>query len=244
MTATDDWVLAEAFDRAAPSYDAMVALSPGYHQQLRSAADALIDALGEGDDVRVLDLGCGSGASTTAILQAWAAAGRPGTLRLTGVDASAGMIDQSRRKEWPAPVDFVVSDAIEYLQQVPDDSVDGVLAAYLLRNVEERDALLEQLARVLKPGGALVIHDYSVAGSRRARAVWAAVCHAIIIPLAAIKRSDVPLHRYLYVSVRDFDSVATVCARMQAAGLVNVRHRSFPGWQNHVVHTFAGSMPS
>ncbi|KYH43085.1 class I SAM-dependent methyltransferase [Branchiibius sp. NY16-3462-2] len=243
MTATDDWVLAEAFDRAAPTYDAMVALSPGYHQQLRSAADALIDALGDGD-ARVLDLGCGSGASTTAILQARSDAGRRGGLQLSGVDASAGMIAEARQKQWTSPVDLVVADAIEYLRQLPDDSVDGVLAAYLLRNVDERDALLEQLARVLKPGGALVIHDYSVAGSRRARAVWAAVCHAIIIPLAAIKGSDVPLHRYLYVSVRDFDSVATVCARMQAAGLVNVRHRSFPGWQNHVVHTFAGSMPA
>ena len=41
----DEWVLADAFDRAAPTYDAMVALSPGYHDQLRTAADALVERL-------------------------------------------------------------------------------------------------------------------------------------------------------------------------------------------------------
>ena len=72
----DGWVLADAFDRAAPTYDAMVALSPGYHDQLRSAAEALVDRLpargADGGALRVIDLGCGSGASTRAVLQAWA----------------------------------------------------------------------------------------------------------------------------------------------------------------------------
>jgi hypothetical protein len=42
---TQGWVLADAFDRAAPTYDAMVALSPGYHDQLLGAAGALLDRL-------------------------------------------------------------------------------------------------------------------------------------------------------------------------------------------------------
>ena len=45
MSASERWVLAEAFDRAAPTYDAMVALSPGYHDQLRTASEALVDRL-------------------------------------------------------------------------------------------------------------------------------------------------------------------------------------------------------
>lgn len=242
MTQDGAWVLAEAFDRAAPSYDAMVALSPGYHAQLRTAAQALVDEVPAGQqEARILDLGCGSGASTAALLAAWPQ-GRP--LRLTGVDASAGMVAQAREKQWPAEVDWRVADAAAYLRELPDQSVSGVLAAYLLRNVAERDELLAQISRVLVPGGVLVLHDYSVAGSLRARAVWAAVCHGVIIPLAAIKRSDVPLHRYLYASVRDFDSIGGVCARMQQAGLTEVRHRSYPGWQNHVVHTAVGHAPA
>jgi ubiquinone/menaquinone biosynthesis C-methylase UbiE len=243
------WVLADAFDRAAPTYDAMVALSPGYHDQLRTAAEALVDRLpapGAGDGaLRVLDLGCGSGASTRAVLDAWSAGGRPSDgLSVTGVDASEGMVGQARHKAWPASVTLVVSDAVAYLESLPSGSVDGVLAAYLLRNVPDRARLVTEVARVLRPGGGIVIHDYSVAGSARARAVWAAVCHGIIIPLAVVMRSDVPLHRYLYTSVRDFDSVDRICERLLAAGFVDVKHRSFPGWQHGLVHTVAGSAPS
>lgn len=240
----DGWVLADAFDRAAPSYDAMVALSPGYHDQLRTAATALVEGL-RPVGAAVLDLGCGSGASTRAVLDAWVAAGRrPADLLVRGVDASEGMVAQARAKDWPDEVDLVVADAVAFLGTLPDASVDGVLGAYLLRNVSDRGLLVREVARVLRPGGTFVVHDYSVAGSLRARAVWAAVCHGVIIPLAAVKGSDVPLHRYLYTSVRGFDSVEEVCRRLQGAGLVGVRHRSYPGWQDGVVHTVVGSRPS
>ena len=193
----------------------------------------------------MLDLGCGSGASTRALLDAWSARGGAGSrLSLTGVDASEGMVGQARAKRWPPSVGLVVSDAVQHLESMATGSVDGVLAAYLLRNVPDRERLVTEVARVLRPGGALVVHDYSVAGSARARAVWAAVCHGVIIPLAALKRSDVPLHRYLYTSVRDFDSVQQICDRLSGAGLVDVRPRSYAGWQHGLVHTVAGSAPS
>ncbi len=243
----EQWVLADAFDRAAPTYDAMVALSPGYHDQLRTAAEALVEGLpaGDGSPVQVLDLGCGSGASTRALLDAWSARrGSAGELSVTGVDASEGMVDQARAKTWPPSVTLVVSDAVAHLETLPSGSVDGVLAAYLLRNVPDRARLVREVARVLRPGGTFVLHDYSVAGNPRAKVLWAAVCHGIIIPLAVVKRSDVPLHRYLYTSVRDFDSVQRICERLLSAGLVDVRHRSYPGWQHGLVHTVVGSAPS
>lgn len=243
MTQEQSWVLAEAFDRAAPSYDAMVALSPGYHDQLLGAADGFVQRLPPHPDPAVVDLGCGSGASTAALLSAWTANGHGGAMQLTGVDASAGMLAQARDKQWPSGVRFVEDDAIGFLRGCADASLDGIFAAYLLRNVADRNALVDQLRRVLRPGGVLAVHDYSVAGNLRARLTWAAVCHGIIIPLAALKRSDVPLHRYLYTSVRDFDSVEQICGRLLAAGLVDVRHRSYPGWQNHLVHTVVATAP-
>ena len=193
----------------------------------------------------MLDLGCGSGASTRAVLDAWAArGGRSDAITVQGVDASEGMVAQARAKPWPRSVELVVSDAVAHLETLEDGSIDGVLAAYLLRNVPDRERLVREVARVLRPGGAVVVHDYSVAGSVRARVTWAAVCHGVIIPLAVVKRSDVRLHRYLYTSVRDFDSVGVICDRLQSAGLVDVRHRSYAGWQHGVVHTVAASSPS
>ena len=93
-----------------------------------------------------------------------------------------------------------------------------MLAAYLLRNVPDRARLVGRGGPACcGPAAAFVIHDYSVAGNTRAKVLWAAVCHGIIIPLAVVKRSDVPLHRYLYTSVRDFDSVDRICERLLAA---------------------------
>lgn len=243
---TQGWVLADAFDRAAPTYDAMVALSPGYHDQLLGAAGALLDRLPapDGSALTVLDLGCGSGASTQALLEQWRTrGGAADLLDVTGVDMSEGMVAQAHSKSWATGVDLVVSDAVTYLETLPDDSVDGILACYLLRNVPDRERLVREMARVLRPGGGVVIHDYSVQGNTRAKAIWATICHGVIIPLAVIKRSDVPLHRYLYTSVRDFDSVARICERLLGAGLVDVRHRTYRGWQRDVIHTVGGSAP-
>jgi len=224
-----------------------VALSPGYHDQLLGAAGALLDRLPapDGSALKVLDLGCGSGASTQALLEQWRTrGGAADLLSVTGVDMSEGMVAQARAKSWATGVDLVVSDAVTYLEALPDGSVDGILACYLLRNVPDRERLVREMARVLRPGGGVVIHDYSVQGSTRAKAIWATICHGVIIPLAVIKRSDVPLHRYLYTSVRDFDSVARICERLLGAGMVDVRHRTYPGWQRDVIHTVGGSAPS
>ncbi|MEO5610877.1 MAG: class I SAM-dependent methyltransferase [Ornithinibacter sp.] len=246
----DEWVLADAFDRAAPTYDSMVGLSPGYHAQLTGAAGALVEPLAahHGDPnhtTTLLDLGCGSGASTSAMLQSWTAAGGdPARLTVTGVDASTGMVAQARRKPWAPRTTFVVSDAVAHLANLETASVDGILASYLLRNVPDREKLVTEMVRVLRPGGTLVVHDYSVAGSRRARATWAVMVHAIVIPLAVLKRSDVELHRYLYRSVRDFDSVQRICERMLDEGLTDVRHRTYPGVQSGLVHTVVGNAPA
>ena len=57
----------EAFDRGAGHYDLMVALNPGYHRELRRAAGALIERVGDGRGLSLIDLACGSGASTRAL---------------------------------------------------------------------------------------------------------------------------------------------------------------------------------
>ena len=241
---TGSWTLASAFDRAARTYDAMVALSPGYHDQLRSAGEAAAEGLGQTarNEVTALDLGCGSGASTRALLTALAKGGSPG-VTLSGVDASAGMLAQARTKTWPPGVTFVHDDALAFLRTQAKGATDVVVTAYLLRNVPDRDALLDEVHRVLRPGGVLVVHDYSVAGSRRAQLVWALVCQLVIIPLSHLKGSDPALHHYLYQSVRRFDSVEEICVRLTRAGFTAVRHRSYAGWQRDVVHTVVGTVP-
>ena len=89
----------EAFDRGAGHYDLMVALNPGYHRELRRAAGALIERVGDGRGLSLIDLACGSGASTRALVGA-----APVDAHILGLDASGGMLAEARAKEWPAGV--------------------------------------------------------------------------------------------------------------------------------------------
>jgi ubiquinone/menaquinone biosynthesis C-methylase UbiE len=245
MITTDN--VAAAFDEVAPKYDLMVALNPGYHAHLRTAADALLEWLPgcerapEPPSAVLVDLGCGSGASTRALLEAARAAGL--RFNIVGIDASAGMIEQARAKNWPAGVRFQLGRALEIAcAQVRwgiGGPVHGVFAAYLFRNVADRDALLAGLFDLLADDGVLVVQEYSIAGSPLlTRAVWTAVCWLAIIPLGWLTSPRSRLYRYLWQSVRSFDSIPTLVARLYGAGFVDVEVRTMPGWQRGILHTF------
>ena len=97
--------LESEFDATAEHYDVMVGLNPGYHEHLRTAAQSLADRLPNGDaPARVADLGCGSGASTVALVDALGPAAADA--EILSVDASDGMLAVARRKSWPAGVRF------------------------------------------------------------------------------------------------------------------------------------------
>lgn len=245
--------LTAAFDEVAPRYDLMVALNPGYHAHLRMAANGLVEWLPDSQSasqpplIQLLDLGCGSGASTRAVLEAAQAAGL--RFAVVGADASAGMLDQARAKSWPASVRFEVGQAEELVGSHEwlgfDDAIQGAFAAYLFRNVAERDKLLAGLFDLLANGGVLVVQEYSIAGSRLwPKALWSAVCWLAIIPLGWLTSRRSRLYRYLWRSVRSFDSVQTFVDRLYGAGFVDVEIRTVPGWQRGILHTFRARKPA
>lgn len=232
-----------AFDRAAATYDTMVNLNPGYHRHLQSAADALAEKLPAGPGLTVIDLGCGSGASTDALVNSMGHRGHAFTA--VGVDGSAGMLTEARSKPWPTWVSFQQSRAEELPALAGSlPQVSGVLAAYLFRNVSDRDAVLRSVWELLAPGGVLVVQDYSVSGSSMARAVWNAVSWSVVIPLSKVINRDTAIYRYLWRSVLDNDAVDVFTDRMQRAGFVDVEHRTVDGWQRDILHTFRGRKPA
>lgn len=237
-----------AFDGVAASYDLMVGMSPGYHDQLRRSADALVASLHAsevdppgGRRWRLLDLGCGSGASTRALETALLAAELDA--EIVAIDGSGAMLDQARRKSWTLPVSFEQADAEHLTVADLGGSVDGVLAAYLFRNIDARDRLLETVRDVLRPGGVLAVHEYAVRGDRRATMVWHGVTWGVVIPLGLLTAPRSPIYRYLWRSVLDFDSVAGFRDRMSRLGYSDVRSRTFSGLQPGVLHTFVGHRP-
>lgn len=231
----------EAFDEVADRYDLMVALNPGYHRHLRRSADALVAAAKSsarpGQRLRLLDLGCGSGASTRALLEALEATGV--AAEVTGVDASEGMLREARRKSWPPGVRFVKARAEDVAARADlvAEPLDGAFAAYLVRNIHDRDALLGSLHDVLAPGGSLVIHEYSVRGRWAAALVWTAVCWLVVVPLGFLTSRRTRLYRYLWRSVMQMDSIEELSARLGRSGFVDVQTRTVRGWQRHIIHT-------
>jgi ubiquinone/menaquinone biosynthesis C-methylase UbiE len=228
--------VARAFDVHASSYDKLVGANPGYHEHLRLSARRMgLPDRGRGK--RLLDLGCGTGASTAALLDAFPDA------EVVAVDASTEMLKQARRKNWPSRVRFVHADAVHLEQAKITGPFDAIMAAYLLRNLPDRDAGLRRFFHLLRPGAPLAVHEYSVRDSARSRAVWTAMCWGVIIPMGRLRTGSGDLYRYLWRSVLAFDGATALAQRMRDAGFDDVRVQTVPGWQQHIVHTFLGRRP-
>lgn len=231
--------LSGRFDDTASRYDLMVSLNPGYHEHLRSAADELTRRTGE--DASFADLGCGSGASTGALLASLGdAAPRADVL---GVDASPGMLAAAEAKTWPAGVRFRVGLAEDFTAGPSGGPFGGVLACYLFRNVVDRDRGVATVFDALAPGGWLVVQEYSVAESRRSIALWTFICWAVVIPLSLVLTGRTVLYRYLWRSVLDFDTVARFEQRLTEAGFTDVSTSTVDGWQQGILHTFVARRP-
>lgn len=227
----------EAFDTGAAAYDGLVGANPGYHRHLRLSAQRM-ELPDGGRGLALLDIGCGTGASTAALLRAAPHA------KIVAVDGSAGMLAHARTKAWPATVSFVHSRAEDLAQAGVTGPFDGILAAYLIRNLPDPDPVLRELRGLLKPGGVFAAHEYSVRDSRRAAAIWNLVCKTVIIPAGRLRTGDAELYRYLQRSVNEFDGAARFRERLRDNGFVNVRSLGMPGWQHGIVHTFLGRAPS
>jgi ubiquinone/menaquinone biosynthesis C-methylase UbiE len=232
-----DGKLAAAFDAGAPVYDTLVDSNPGYHDHLRISARRFHRHLGDGTGLRLLDAGCGTGASTAALLSVLPRA------EIVAVDAAAAMLDQARAKSWPDTVRFVHSPIEDLAAAGVRGPFDGIFAAYLLRNLADPDGQLRALRELLVPGGTLGVHEYVAGRDLVARATWHAVCWGIVIPLAVVRRGGIGLYRHLWRSVATFDDAARLRERLFANGFTDVAVESMPGWQKGIEYTFLGRAP-
>ncbi len=225
-----------AFDAGAGAYDRLVGANPEYHAHLRLSASRMrLPDSGRG--LRLLDAGCGTGASTAALLTVAPQA------EIIAVDASRGMLQAARAKPWPASVRFVHSPIEALAEHGVAGPFDAILAAYLVRNLSDPDGQLGAFRTLLRPGGTLAVHDYSVHDSRLATWVWHAVCWGIIIPSGWWRTRDTTLYRHLWRSVLAFDGAGGFRCRLRAAGFTAVRSQTVSGWETNIVHTFLGEAP-
>ena len=223
----------DAFNQVAGRYDLLTALNPGYRKHLRWSARRLGLEAGS----RVLDLCCGTGLSTEAL------AAEVPNAEIVGLDASAGMLAIARKKGFTAEVQFVLGDAMEPEEAGIKGPFDGILMAYGIRNVADPDVCLARLHRLLRPGGKICFHEYSVADSTWSRAVWNAVTLGVVIPSGRILSGSARIYRYLRRSVNEFDGVRAFERRLNRAGFDEIRTERMDGWQRGIVHSFLARRP-
>ena len=221
------------FDRVARAYDFLTGLNPGYHRHLRMSARRLEVP----PDARILDLCCGTGASTAALL-----AEHPGA-RITAGDASRGMLAEARKKLPADRVELLEVDAMDPRAAGIKGPFDGIFMAYGIRNMSDTDTCLSRLHGLLGPGGRMCLHEYSVADSKWARLRWNLVSAGIIIPGGLLMSGSTRIYRYLRRSVLEFDGVRALEARLGSAGFDEVTTLPVDGWQRGIVHSFLARRP-
>ena len=140
----------EMFDQLAPRYDlANRVLSLGLDQLWRRQALAALQDSARGE---VLDLCAGTLDFTAALV-------RGGARHVHAVDFAQEMLEVGRRKLPPgAPVTVHAADAREL--PLADQCVDGIICGFGLRNVPEVHRAVAECARVLRPGGRLVVLEF------------------------------------------------------------------------------------
>ncbi len=204
------------FDRIAPRYDLMNRLmSMGLDIRWRRRAAAVADVSLGGS---ALDVCCGTGDLTFELAQRVGPSGAA-----TGLDFAEEMLVRARQKaaERGLAATFVQGDALAL--PFPDDAFDAATVAFGARNLADLDGGIREMARVVRPGGRVVILEITTpARMRRFYELW---FDRVVPRLGRVLGRDAAAYAYLPASVRRFPGPPELAARMAAAGLVDVRWR-------------------
>jgi demethylmenaquinone methyltransferase/2-methoxy-6-polyprenyl-1,4-benzoquinol methylase len=209
--------VAAMFDGLAGRYDLLNdVLSVGQDRRWRRVVAA---AVGAGPGERVLDLAAGTGTSSLAFTGAGA--------QCVACDFSLGMLRVGKQRaagQPPSRVSFVAGDALD----IPfgNQSFDAVTISFGLRNVADPDAALAELLRVTKPGGRLVICEFSHLPGRRLDAVYSRYLAAALPAVARRLTGSGDAYSYLAESIAEWPDQPALARRMAAAGWRGVRWRN------------------
>ena len=210
----------EMFDNIAPQYDLLNhTLSMSIDRVWRRRVVGEVRRAKPG---RILDVATGTGDLAIAMAR------RIRDVQVLGVDLSEQMLAVARRKIEARGLDgriFLDRGDAERLA-VADASVDVATVAFGVRNFGDLGAGLRELARTIKPGGKVVILEFSRPRNRVFRALYEFYSYKILPRIGGLVSRDKRAYEYLPASVGEFPAPEEFMAMMARAGFRNCRARS------------------
>jgi demethylmenaquinone methyltransferase/2-methoxy-6-polyprenyl-1,4-benzoquinol methylase len=205
--------VAAMFDEVAPKYDRTnTVLSMGQDRRWRKAVAAALE-LSPSD--RCLDLAAGTATSSAALAR--------GGATVVGCDFSLGMLREGRGKG----VDLVAGDALRL--PFADGVFDAVTISFGLRNVHDTRQALAEMLRVTRPGGRLVVCEFSHPTWRPFRTVYSEYLMRLLPAVATRVSSDPAAYVYLAESIRAWPDQTALAEQVRAAGWEQVGWRDLSG---------------
>ncbi len=203
------------FDTVAERYDLVNdILSVGQDRRWRRAVVAAVDPR---PGQRVLDLAAGTGTSSRPFADAGAL--------VVPADLSFGMIEVGKQRQPDLP--FVNADALNL--PFADGAFDAVTISFGLRNVENTAAALAELRRVTRPGGRVVICEFSTPTWTPLRVAYQRGALAALPGIARLTSSNPPAYEYLAESILAWPDQRTLAAMLGEAGWREVAWKNLSG---------------
>ncbi len=182
-----------------------------------------------------LDVGCGTGDMALEIIR------QAPESRVVGIDPSEGMLEIGKAKVHAAGLDHAIvlqrGDVLDL--QFGDDSFDGAITAFCIRNVTDRLRGLQEILRVVRPGGLVIILELTEPLGPIMGPLFR-IYGNVVMPAVTAVMSSRSAYRYLTDSMADFPEPGEILAVLKEAGYINRKYGHMTGG---IVTLFEGQVP-
>lgn len=203
------------FDEVSRRYDLTNAVLSGGNAALWRLAT--VRAVRPRPGERILDLAAGTGTSSESLARDGA--------RVVAADFSRGMLAVGRaRHQNNARVEFVFADAMAL--PFGDDEFDATTISFGLRNIADPHRALAELFRVTKPGGRVVVCEFSRPPLAPLRAAYFAYLRYAMPAVSKVASSNASAYDYLNDSILAWPDQTTLASWIRDAGFKQVRYRN------------------
>ncbi|WP_424988063.1 bifunctional demethylmenaquinone methyltransferase/2-methoxy-6-polyprenyl-1,4-benzoquinol methylase UbiE [Microbulbifer sp. S227A] len=208
------------FNSVASKYDIMNdVMSVGVHRLWK---DAMMDWLAPRPGQRLLDVAGGTGDISFRFLE------RAGHGHATVLDLTEPMLVEGRKRAEAADMadslNWVVGDAMAL--PFPDNSFDVYTISFGIRNVTRPQQALDEAFRVLRPGGRLMVLEFSQLPNEGLQKLYDLYSFNIIPRMGQMIAGDRDSYQYLVESIRNFPDQETFLSMVRQAGFENARYRN------------------